>query len=120
MGLRLALHRVLLNLVTNALKFTHQGTVEIVAQEIGETRINFSVRDSGPGIADSAVATLFRPFRRAKSEQRYRFSSTGLGLAVSRRLVAAMGSELQYETARGEGTRFWFEIELPHPSAEPR
>ncbi|HEY3279480.1 MAG TPA: HAMP domain-containing sensor histidine kinase [Gemmatimonadales bacterium] len=112
-GLRLALHRVLLNLVANALKFTHQGTVELLANEAGPTRVNFAVRDSGPGIAPTAVSTLFRPFRRARAEQRYRFSSTGLGLAVSRRLVAAMGAELQYETAAGQGTRFWFETELP-------
>jgi signal transduction histidine kinase len=112
-GLRLALHRVLLNLVANALKFTHQGTVELRANEEGPSRISFAVRDSGPGIAPTAVSTLFRPFRRARAEQRYRFSSTGLGLAVSRRLVAAMGAELRYETAPGLGTRFWFETELP-------
>ena len=114
-GRPVALHRVLLNLVANALKFTHQGQVDLVAKEVGPTRIEFSVRDSGPGIAAGAIATLFRPFRRARAEQRYRFSSTGLGLAVSRRLVAAMGTELQYETNAGQGTRFWFEAELPTP-----
>ncbi len=118
-GLRLALHRVLLNLVANALKFTHEGTVQLVAREQGPTAIEFSVKDSGPGIAATAVSTLFRPFRRARAEQRYRFSSTGLGLAVSRRLVAAMGSELQYETAPGQGTRFWFDVQLPQAPADP-
>jgi signal transduction histidine kinase len=112
-GNRLTLQRVLLNLVTNALKFTHHGGVAIAAEEQASGHILFSVRDSGPGIAAAAVASLFRPFRRASAGQGCRFSSTGLGLVVSRRLVAAMGSELQYDSTPGEGTRFWFELDLP-------
>jgi signal transduction histidine kinase len=112
-GNRLTLQRVLLNLVTNALKFTHHGGVEITAEERAPGRVRFSVRDSGPGIAAAAVATLYRPFRRAPAGQGYRFSSTGLGLVVSRRLVAAMGAELQYESIPDAGTRFWFELDLP-------
>ena len=112
-GHRLALHRVLLNLVTNALKFTHDGGVVIRAEEGAPPVLRISVQDSGPGIPTAAVASLFRPFRRVSAGQGYRFSSTGLGLAVSRRLVAAMGGELRYESAPGQGTRFWFELDLP-------
>ena len=112
-GNRLALHRVLLNLVTNALKFTHEGGVEIRAEEGALSAVRFSVRDTGPGVAAGAAANLFRPFHRGSGGQGYRFSSTGLGLAVSRRLVAAMGGELRYESALGQGTRFWFELDLP-------
>ncbi len=112
-GNRLALHRVLLNLVTNALKFTHEGGVEIRAEERALTTVRFSVRDTGPGVAAAAAANLFRPFHRGSGGQGYRFSSTGLGLAVSRRLVAAMGGDLRYESGLGQGTRFWFELDLP-------
>jgi len=112
-GNRLTLQRVLLNLVSNALKFTHQGGVHIEAAEAAPGRVRFSVQDSGPGIAPAALAALYRPFRRAPTGQGYRFSSTGLGLAVSRRLVAAMGAELRHDSTADEGTRFWFELDLP-------
>ncbi|HXF82632.1 MAG TPA: HAMP domain-containing sensor histidine kinase, partial [bacterium] len=109
-GRELVLQRVLLNLVSNALKFTQAGQVEVAAQECGDVRVEFSVRDTGPGM--SATDDLFRPFSRAP-QGRHRFSSTGLGLAVSRRLVEALGGTLRYETGAGAGTRFWFDVELP-------
>jgi signal transduction histidine kinase len=112
-GNRLALHRVLLNLVTNALKFTQEGGVVIRADEGAPPTVRFSVSDTGPGVAAAAAANLFRPFHRGASGQGYRFSSTGLGLAVSRRLVTVMGGELRYESALGQGTRFWFDLDLP-------
>jgi signal transduction histidine kinase len=112
-GHRLALHRVLLNLLTNALKFTHTGGVALLVQEGAPTVVRFSVQDTGPGIAPAAAAKLFRPFHPGSGGQGYRFSSTGLGLAVSRRLVAGMGGELRFESAPGQGTRFWFELDLP-------
>jgi two-component system sensor histidine kinase TorS len=113
LGYPVALSRVLLNLTTNALKFTDAGFVEIVARRIGATRMEFSVRDTGKGIAPHALERLYQPFRRASGPRGYHFSGTGLGLAICRRLVAAMGSELQVETKVGWGTRFWFQLELP-------
>jgi signal transduction histidine kinase len=112
-GHRLALHRVLLNLVTNALKFTQHGGVTIRAEEEGPTVVRFSVQDSGPGIAPGAVATLYQPFQRGPAAPGYRFSSTGLGLAVSRRLVTEMGGVLQYDSVPDQGTRFWFDLDIP-------
>ena len=112
LGHPVALSRVLLNLTTNALKFTEEGFVEIVARENGPTLIEFSVRDSGPGISSDAHHTLYSPFRLTKQGDHKAFSSTGLGLALCRRLVQAMGSELQYESKRGWGTRFHFELTL--------
>ncbi len=112
LGLPLALSRVLLNLTTNALKFTEKGFVEIVARDNGPTLVEFSVRDSGPGISSDAHHNLYSPFRLTKQGDRHFFSSTGLGLALCRRLVQAMGSELQYESKRGWGTRFHFELAL--------
>ncbi|HEX6967043.1 MAG TPA: HAMP domain-containing sensor histidine kinase [Gemmatimonadaceae bacterium] len=107
-----ALNRVLLNLTTNALKFTERGTVEVIAKQASRTRVEFSVRDTGRGIPDDVLATLFEPFRRRTSTD-YSFSSAGLGLSICRKLVLAMGSDLQIDTALGKGTRFSFELELP-------
>ena len=113
LGHTLALRRVLLNLTTNALKFTDRGSVDISALEKSPTRITFSVRDTGPGINPEALSSLFHPFRRSAKAGRYLFSGTGLGLALTRRLVRAMGSELCLETRPNWGTQFWFDLELP-------
>ncbi len=108
-----ALSRVLLNLTTNALKFTEEGFVRIDARKRGPAEVEFSVRDSGNGISPKALETLYLPFRRAASGDGYAFSGTGLGLALSRKLVEAMGAELRVETKPGWGTRFYFELHLP-------
>jgi signal transduction histidine kinase len=118
LGHPLALSRALLNLTTNAIKFTERGFVEITALARGPAALEFSVRDSGPGIDPKALAHLYRPLRPSVEPGRLRFSSTGLGLAISQRLVAAMGSELQFETRPGWGTRFFFEVELPPVEGE--
>jgi len=111
------LSRVLLNLTTNALKFTDQGFVELTARALDATRVEFSVRDTGPGIDAAALRALYRPFRKHQSELRHHFSSSGLGLAMCRKLVTAMGSELRVETRAGWGTRFFFQLDLPQTSA---
>jgi signal transduction histidine kinase len=117
LGYPLVLSRVLLNLTTNALKFTNEGHVELSARTVGGTRVEFSVRDTGPGIPDDALATLYQPFRREPSRKTgYYFSGTGLGLAICRRLVTAMSSELTLETGEDWGTRFSFQLELPPAS----
>lgn len=103
---------MLLNLTTNALKFTEKGFVEIVARETGPTRIEFSVRDTGQGINPDAADTLFSPFRQALDGRKTAFSGTGLGLGLCKRLVEAMGSRLQFESRPHWGTRFYFEIDL--------
>ena len=112
-GYPVALSRVLLNLTTNALKFTERGFVEVVARETGRTTVEFSVRDAGRGMDEEDLAHLFQPFHRVRSSNRYGFSGSGLGLSICRNLVRAMGSDLSFETTRGWGTRFFFEVELP-------
>lgn len=110
-----ALSRVLLNLTSNALKFTEEGFVELTAQSRGLTSVSFSVRDTGHGITAEALPNLYQPFRRSRSTRGgYCFSGTGLGLAICRRLVEAMGGELQVESRPSWGTRFFFELELRH------
>ena len=118
-GHPVALSRVLLNLTTNALKFTAEGFVEVVARQTGARRIEFSVRDTGRGIPPQSMATLFEPFRRRQKHNEYAFSGSGLGLSICRKLVEAMGSTLQVETEQSVGTRFYFELELPLAGETP-
>ena len=112
-GHPVALSRVLLNLTTNALKFTGEGFVELTAIQRGPRSIEFSVRDTGRGIPPQSMATLFEPFRRRQKPGEYAFSGSGLGLSICRKLVEAMGSVMQVETAAGYGTRFYFVLDLP-------
>jgi signal transduction histidine kinase len=118
LGHPLALSRVLLNLTTNALKFTDQGYVEIAALPRGRQELEFGVRDTGRGISADALETLYQPFRRTAARRGgYAFSGTGLGLAICRRLVEAMGATLDVETRPDWGTRFAFVLDLPSAGA---
>ena len=112
-GHPVALSRVLLNLTTNALKFTNEGFVEVRGTSLGGDRIEFSVRDTGRGIPPQHMATLYEPFRRRQRQAEYAFSGSGLGLSICRKLVEAMHSTMQGETEAGKGTRFFFVLELP-------
>jgi two-component system, sensor histidine kinase and response regulator len=112
-GHPVALSRVLLNLTTNALKFTAEGSVDVTAKETGSRAVEFSVRDTGRGIPPQSMASLYEPFRRRQKPGEYAFSGSGLGLSICRKLVEAMGSSLEVETAPGYGTRFHFELDLP-------
>jgi signal transduction histidine kinase len=112
-GHPVALSRVLLNLTTNALKFTAEGYVEVTARQTSSRGVEFSVRDTGRGIPPQSMATLFEPFRRRQKPGEYAFSGSGLGLSICRKLVEAMGSTLQVETAPSYGTRFYFTLDLP-------
>lgn len=115
-----ALNRVLLNLTTNALKFTSEGGVLVSLVELPDNpeRLRCLVRDSGRGIPDAAMPMLFEPFRRRQQAGDYAFSGSGLGLSICRKLVEAMGSSLTVETVLGEGTTFAFELALEIPTTE--
>ena len=108
------LRQVLLNLLSNALKFTQQGRVSFKVSPTS-SQIYFSVTDSGEGIAAENLETIFLPFRQV-SDQNYQ-EGTGLGLPISKRLVNMMGGELQVESVLGSGSRFWFKIPLPESKA---
>jgi len=112
-GYPAALNRVLLNLTTNALKFTAEGGVDVTATPRSRTRVEFSVRDTGRGIPEQVMGTLFDAFRRRVKPGEYVFSSAGLGLSICQKLISAMKGELKVETALEKGTRFYFEIDLP-------
>jgi signal transduction histidine kinase len=113
LGNAVSLGRVLLNLTTNAIKFTESGYVEIVAQEHGPHRVEFSVRDTGRGMDAETMDRLYEPFHRSQSRTGFHFSDTGLGLTICCRLVQLMGGKLEVETRAGWGSRFFFEIDMP-------
>jgi signal transduction histidine kinase len=108
-----ALNRVLLNLTTNALKFSAAGHVEVTLTDLQGDEVEVIVRDTGRGIPEAAMATLFEPFRRRQQPGDYAFSGSGLGLSICRKLVEAMGSSLEVSAVAGEGTCFRFTLTLP-------
>lgn len=116
-GHPVALSRVLLNLTTNALKFTSEGYVEVTGRDADPAAVEFTVRDTGRGIPPQRMATLFEPFRRRQREGEYAFSGSGLGLSICRKLVEAMGARLEVDTEQDKGTSFRFTLPLPLPVA---
>jgi signal transduction histidine kinase/chemotaxis response regulator CheB len=111
------LRQVLLNLLSNAIKFTAAGEVSVHASAVHATpegaRIQFSVRDTGIGIARDVAARLFQPFTQADASINRRFGGTGLGLAICKRLVEMMGGVITIDSRPGQGSTFWFELDLP-------
>jgi len=105
-----ALSRVLLNLTTNALKFTDEGFVELGVVPQPHGRVEFYVHDTGRGISPEQQQTLFQPFRTRSGdpEAGHHFSGTGIGLSMARRLLHAMGSDLTLSSSDEHGTRFSF------------
>lgn len=106
------LHRILLNLATNALKFTAKGSVTILARPLKGSRVEFCVADSGPGLSRAVQDHLFEPFATRATDGRS-FSSSGLGLAICKNLVQKLGGELRVSSKLGKGTRFTFVVDLP-------
>jgi TMAO reductase system sensor TorS len=125
------LRQVLLNLVGNAIKFTHSGSVQVAARRMppgegttdpppGQVVLHFSVNDTGIGIADDALPRLFQSFAQADASISRRYGGTGLGLAICRELVTLMGGHIGVDSTPGQGSRFWFEIAVaPASQARP-
>jgi two-component system, sensor histidine kinase and response regulator len=111
------LQQVLINLGGNAIKFTSQGEVivrlRVVEQTPTEVLVEFSVKDSGIGIAPENQQHIFSGFSQAEANTTRRFGGTGLGLAISNRLTALLGGNLQLESALGKGSTFHFQIRMP-------
>jgi len=108
------LQQVLLNLVSNAVKFTSEGEVVLRVKNLSvtphKTQLRFSIRDTGPGISSEARSQLFRPFAQADGSIARKFGGTGLGLAICKQLVALMGGRIGVDSCVGQGSTFWFEL----------
>ncbi|NOH73309.1 response regulator [Vibrio pectenicida] len=111
------LRQIMMNFMSNAVKFTEAGRVElaIITQHIkgSEAVIEFSVLDSGIGIDEQQQKKIFEPFAQEDDSTTRQFGGTGLGLAISTQLVELMGGHIQLESKKGQGSRFYFALPLP-------
>ncbi|KAM3111642.1 ATP-binding protein [Phormidesmis sp. 146-33] len=118
------LRQVLINLLGNAIKFTDRGKVTFKVGVVGESpkssepseadvpKIRFQIEDTGVGMTPRQIEKIFLPFEQVGDKQRMT-EGTGLGLAISQQIVELMGSQIQVESIAGQGSRFWFDVELP-------
>ena len=114
---RLRLRQILNNFVSNAIKFTEQGQVDIRAELVahlpGADRIRISVADTGVGIAPEAQARLFQPFSQADADTTRRYGGSGLGLVICQRLSGMMGGRIELDSMPGKGTSLSLTLDLP-------
>ncbi len=117
------LRQVLINLLGNAIKFTDRGKVTFKVGVVAESprsaessaevpKIRFQIEDTGVGMTPEQIEKIFLPFEQVGDKQRMA-EGTGLGLAISQQIVEMMDSQLQVESAAGQGSKFWFDVELP-------
>ena len=108
------LSQILLNLGSNAVKFTEHGGITIELKVIEQTRknvrIRFSVTDTGIGIAHSKLSTIFESFKQAEVDITRKYGGTGLGLAISKKLIELHDSRINVDSEPGKGSTFWFTI----------
>ena len=118
------LMQILVNLLGNAIKFTHQGhvTLRVVMQEAadqsgGKPAVLFSVQDSGIGIAEHQKSRIFERYIQAGDDIQSRYGGTGLGLSITRRLVELLGGRIGFDSTVGQGSQFWFTLPLTAQAA---
>ncbi|MEE9322398.1 MAG: response regulator [Granulosicoccus sp.] len=111
------IRQVLTNLTGNAVKFTREGSIRIEVEAISHADssscLRFSIIDSGVGIDQHALETIFNSFAQADGSTTRNFGGTGLGLAISRRLIEGMGGLIDVSSEPDSGSVFWFELDLP-------
>jgi len=115
------LRQVLLNLVSNAIKFSDQGEikieVELTKMGNGHCALRIHVQDTGIGIDDATLQNLFKPFTQGDMSSTRKYGGTGLGLAISKRLMNLMGGEIGVESIPGKGSSFWIAVTLAEAPA---
>lgn len=116
------LRQVLINLVANAVKFTNQGGVYLVASSLpaadNKLVIEFTVKDTGIGISPEKCDRLFQPFSQLDSSMTRKYGGTGLGLAICKSLVSMMGGDIRVESMEEKGATFVFSIQVAVPEHE--
>jgi signal transduction histidine kinase/DNA-binding response OmpR family regulator len=122
-GDSLRVRQIMVNLVGNATKFTEGGEIEVSVKQQGTVNgvpaMRFSVRDTGIGIPDDKLGTIFEEFSQVDASVTRKYGGTGLGLTISYRLVELMGGRLTVESIKGKGSTFSFTIPLPAGTGEP-
>lgn len=115
--------QILMNLVNNAVKFTDEGGVTVravITEQAGEKgTLRIDVTDTGIGLNDEQKARLFKPFSQADDSTTRKFGGTGLGLSICQRLVERMGGEIGVNSKPGEGSTFWFHIQIQTTDQKP-
>jgi two-component system sensor histidine kinase/response regulator len=116
------LSQILINFVSNAIKFTEEGRVVVrllqTGSKDGRVQLRFEVSDSGIGLNEETQRKLFQPFTQADSSTARKFGGTGLGLSICKRLVELMGGKIGVKSTEGKGSTFWFSCELEQSSVE--
>lgn len=116
-GDSLRLKQILINLSSNAVKFTNSGYVKIYVDKVSDKTFRFSVCDSGIGLSEDQIDKLFESFTQADESITRKYGGTGLGLSICKELVELMGGKIWVESVFGEGSKFIFEIELEASSS---
>lgn len=117
LGDQVRIKQILINLLGNAMKFTENGSVNLKVQVFSQlssapSSIYFEVRDTGIGIEEESFGKIFKRFSQADSGSARKFGGTGLGLSISKQLVELMNGTIGFESKKGEGSTFWFQVQL--------
>jgi PAS domain S-box-containing protein len=105
------------NYLSNALKFTHRGVIDVTVNALPGQRVRVEVLDTGMGVSEDLIPRLFKPFSQADTSTTRQYGGTGLGLNICRQLAELMGGTVGVQSKPGEGSTFW--AELPLPAASP-
>jgi signal transduction histidine kinase/PleD family two-component response regulator len=115
------IRQILMNLISNAVKFTEEGYVliDVSGDVVGEAaNLKIAIKDTGIGVSEEHVKRIFDGFTQAEGSTTRRFGGTGLGLTISRQLVEVMGGNIGVDSVLGEGAAFWIELQLPLGESE--